>query len=946
MKKVILLSSLVILLSANLTADTLHVPDQYPAIQTAINAAAAFDTIVVQPGTYYENINFTGKKITVQSVDPNDPGVVATTIINGSMPVDSNAGSTVTFNSREGNHSILSGFTITGGTGSWIAVSWKYQGLLWNRCGGGVVCYNLSAPTISKNVFTQNSAGQGGALYIYGDAVNDSNPGNPSIHIKPVIRDNTLINNTALVNHGFAPPDNTYPATDHGDGGAIVAFQGVDAVITNNLIQNNYADSYGGGIHCRQWSNGLIEKNTITDNHSLLGGAVHITYFSAPTIRSNTITLNSASNLGGGGIYIYYQSSPIVEMNLIARNSSTNGAGMAIFWESAPIIRNNLIVKNNNGSGITMSASSPEISFNTIAHNDNAGIYLKSTQSSPAIRNNIIASNGIGSGINISSGNSPVMAYNDVWGNTNGQYLPSALDQTGLNGNISTDPLFFDPNDDDYHLLYNSVCINAGDPAYTDSSGLTDYDGNDRLAGNGVDMGAFETLPVWNMSTASQYLTIQDAVNDSNSGDTLILIAGTYKGASNRDIDFLGKSIILQSMNPEDSDIVSATIIDCEGSDTDPHRAFWFRRNETADAVIQGIKIINGGGRYDGGAVKYSNNSNPTIRNCVFMNNVSGGRAGAIYIENSAPLIVNCRFVNNTAAWGYGGAIACFYNASPIIANCIITGNTAAGADHHGGGICCWDNSNPLVINCLVTANRADHRGGGLYAYWASPTFINCTVIGNWALEGGGICSFRESNPLVINCIVRDNRSPDGNQLALINTARVWGADIPTSMTVSFSDIQGGVGEATIDSRCTLNWGEGNIDSIPLFLNPGMWHDPNTPTEPNDDSFMAGDYHITPVSPCFNAGDSNSIPEQSTTDIDGEARISGGRADMGFDEVLTNLVDFNLDGIVDSSDLLLFADQWLQNDDLMDFNNDGIVNLLDYISFASAWYWRAEWYLN
>ena len=165
-------------------------------------------------------------------------------------------------------------------------------------------------------------------------------------------------------------------------------------------------------------------------------------------------------------------------------------------------------------------------------------------------------------------------------------------------------------------------------------------------------------------------------------------------------------------------------------------------------------------------------------------------------------------------------------------------------------------------------------------------------------------------------------------------------------MTVSFSDIQGGMGEATIDSRCTLNWDEGNIDSIPLFLNPGMWHDRNTPTEPNDDSFMAGDYHITPVSPCFNAGDSNSIPEQSTTDIDGETRISGGRADMGFDEVLTNLVDFNLDGIVDSSDLLLFADQWLQNDDLMDFNNDGVVNLVDYAYFASAWYWKAEWYLN
>jgi len=931
-----------VMLSAKLMAASLQVPDPYPTIQSAINAAVAFDEVIVQPGIYYENINFVGKKITVHSVNPDDPNIVADTIINGSIPADPNAGSVVTFNSGEDSDSVLMGFTITNGTGSWIPVSWKYKGLRWNRCGGGVICYNMSAPTIAQNVFVENVAGQGGGIYIYGNAVNDSNPVNPSIHLNPVIQENIFVNNTALVNHGFEPPDGTYAANDHGDGGAIVAFQGVDAVVTNNLIQMNHADQYGGGIHCRQWSHGLVEDNTITDNDSALGGGIHITYFSTPTIRSNTVTLNSASNFGGGGVYVYYQSSPVIEMNLIMLNSSTNGAGLAIFYESGPILRNNMIVKNT-GSGITVGASSPEISFNTIADNDDAGIYLKSTQSSPVINNNVIVSNGIG--IDVSTGNSPEIAYNDIWGNIQGQYLPEGSDQTGLNGNLSADPQFRDPNSIDYLLQYNSVCINAADPNFTNPLGLTDYQGNPRIMGSSCDMGAIETLPVWNITSAGQYLTIQDAVDDANDGDTLILRPGTYQGAGNRDIDFNGKSIILQSSNPEDNDIAQSTIIDCEGSEAYPHRAFWFRRQEDPNAMVQGITIINGGGMYDGGAIKCSNNSNPTIQNCVFTNNTARGRAGAIYVEQSSPVIANCSFINNIATSGYGGAIACFYYSSPIISNCIITGNTAAGADHHGGGICCWEGSNALVLNCLVTANSADHRGGGLYAYWSAPAYINCTVVGNWALEGGGICSFRESDPRVINCIVRDNRSPDGDQLALINTSRVWpGTQIPTSMRVLFSNIQGGSDEAMIDPLCTLIWGDGNIDSPPGFLDPGVWFDPNTPLVPEDDYFVAGDYHITPSSACYQAGDSNSLPEESIMDIDREPRILDNRVEMGSDEVLTHQMDFVLDGCVDLLDLSLFFDQWLTSNEGMDFNSDGIVDLVDYAYFASAWNWKAKWY--
>lgn len=97
---------------------TLYVGSSHPygSIQSAISDANDGDTIIVSAGTYYENIDFIGRVVTVRSLDPNDPNVVAATIINGSTPADPNRASTVTFRSGEDVNSVLSGFTITGGS--------------------------------------------------------------------------------------------------------------------------------------------------------------------------------------------------------------------------------------------------------------------------------------------------------------------------------------------------------------------------------------------------------------------------------------------------------------------------------------------------------------------------------------------------------------------------------------------------------------------------------------------------------------------------------------------------------------------------------------------------------------------------------------------------------------------------------------------------------------
>ena len=324
-----LVSLLFLLLSANTQAKIIHVPADSSCIQCAINGAVDGDTVLVARGHYYERINFLGKAILVASnfLFDNDTITIDSTIIDADTSVlgISDTGSVVIFVSGEDSNSVITGFTIQNGIGTFP----PYE----DRSGGSIFCYS-SSPTIRNNNITYNRASSGGGISC-------------ESYSSPVITNNVIKANS--VNHG---------------GGGILCFGHSSPVIRSNSITNNSAGG-GGGIACGN-SAGTICNNTIADNSAEYSGGGISCWDSSPFIGNNTITGNSAADYGGG-ISCYDNSSPTISNNTVTSNSATTwGGGISCEFYSSPVIMNNIISTSMDGEGIACKRES----YPTIRHND------------------------------------------------------------------------------------------------------------------------------------------------------------------------------------------------------------------------------------------------------------------------------------------------------------------------------------------------------------------------------------------------------------------------------------------------------------------------------------------------------------------------------------------------------------------------------------------------
>jgi hypothetical protein len=314
-------------------------------------------------------------------------------------------------------------------------------------------------------------------------------------------------------------------------------------------------------------------------------------------------------------------------------------------------------------------------------------------------------------------------------------------------------------------------------------------------------------LDDYELHVPSVFETIQEAIDLAFNGASIIVAPGTYTGPGNRDIDFKGLEITVRSTKPNDPNVVATTVIDCQGSESEPHRGFYFHSGEDGNSVLDGFTIRNGyvESRNDGGGGICCIGSSPIISNCIITNNKTGlyrdyypeyaGHGGGVFLEDSKATIVSCIISNNRTDdgafsmpgtdGGYGGGIYC-EDSSPRIINCLISNNVTG---HGGDGDCVCE-----LYGCICSDGGDGGHGGGIYLTGSAgynTVIAHCTITGNTTGLGGWVFS-GDSTPGEQG--QGGGIYVSGHQPDIIDSI-FWGnnlSQIHGVSSVSYCDVQGG----------------------------------------------------------------------------------------------------------------------------------------------------------
>ena len=742
-------------------SNTFFVPDDFDSIQGAIDASENGDTIFVDSGTYYENINFNGKSIVLSSkyILNSDSLLIGTTIIDAE-----NEGSVVTFNSQENSNSILQGFTLQNGDGN--NEDPDNNGSFYNY-GGGIYCENAD-PFIKDCIIQNNSANEGGGAGIF------------CFESSPTFRGCIITGNvTDDVGGGLYARDGSSPSF-------------FDCTFFDNLAE------FGGGCYLKSTSNPLMENVSFTQNTANNSGGGIGLKDNANILGTNlTISENIAEGLGGG-VYIN-NADPELTFTLITNNTASSGAGLYI-RNNSEIDLTNLTVANNN-AGLY-----------------GGGIYLRD-DCTITLLNSIIWSNS-SSQIHFRSEGEEVelnVSYSLIENNQDGIATNDNGSLNWLEGNLDSEPYFCSSATGNYFVRENSPVldggfngglvgclaagcgpVNLGPVWYVDSNGDNTSDG----------------------SLETPFETINWAVNTASNGDTIRLNPGAYFGS----VDFDGKFLVIESRFYElnDSAIIAETFfapgpvggncLSLEGPDDEniTIRGLSFRGG--SDPVGGGLVISNCSPTLEnliiedntseiGGGV-YLSNSYSILNNITVTNN-GGNLGGGLYVTGGAPILNNVFIANNIAYWGGGIYLE---NSNAEINGCVIRGNEAfiegAGYFQTGG--------DGQINRTSFERNNGFDYGGAIVSYQATISLNHTTISQNIAGIGSAM-SLHSSVIAIRNSIIWANTGP------LFHAPLNSGV---SSLDISFSNVEGGENILDDLENVAFNSSGPILDVNPQFCDP------------------------------------------------------------------------------------------------------------------------------
>jgi parallel beta-helix repeat protein/predicted outer membrane repeat protein len=583
--------------------------------------------------------------------------------------------------------------------------------------------------------------------------------------------------------------------------------EGLDSIVDGFTIINCRSDDSGGAIYCDASSPSIINCIFMDNVASEFGGAIYCASGSSPEITNSRIENNIAD--WGGGIYGSDSSLTLINGFLIG-NRANNCGGGGYWLGGSPTILNCTISANSAsyGGGIDFCDSLPLITNCNIIENtaiENGGGLLFYLRSSATVTNCTISGNfagGFGGGMSL-SGSSVSIINSILWQNAAVSAGPEI--RLILESMLEISYCDVDGGQPAAYVGPDSI-LNWGegnidkDPAFVGPGNNYHLSGISPCVDAGIDAGVYEDID----------------------GDPRPLGGGYDMGCDE----------VIAFCVPDDYPTIKAAIQGVADNSVIIVR----------DGVYSGPS--NRGLSFNGKTLTLRSQNGPV--NCII--DCGNAQGGFIFWagETNAAIVDGFTVINGDA--GFGGGVYCT-NSSPTIRNCIFKGGSSA----YGGGIC-LSNSSARIINCTITGNSGDYGAGGIFFYGSDATVTNCTISDNTAVSGGGVFGF-SSTPTFTNCIITGNSATYGPQI-LLSTS--------TTMSVRYSNVEGGQAGAYLELASSFAWGVGNIDADPLFVG-------------------GSDYHLTYNSPCVNAG----LDTGLSNDVDGDARPLAGGCDMGSDEFST-----------------------------------------------------------